>query len=279
MLKSVMRLALLLLVSVCVLPAKVEAYRTLTDDPDLAGAAGQPIPWHEFPIELAVFEQSLDPVDGATTLDAVEAASELWNQSTCTVDALEVAGLTDQAARQQDKHGAVQWVHADWSAHGKPDAIAITESTIRGVGDEHWLIDGDIFLNADTIAWTDDMLAHLDGVLAHELGHLLGLAHPCEPEGEDGAPVCDASSEMTLMHPLYDASRSALTADDEDGACFLYPDGPIDLPDPSTEVDAGGCTVARPGATRSPHALVALLALLAALAVLRRRWPPATLAA
>jgi hypothetical protein len=67
------------------------------------------------------------------------------------------------------------------------------------------------------------MLSHLDGVLAHELGHALGLAHPCEIIGENGAPLC-TSTPMSLMHPRYDPRAFALTEDDDEGTCWLYPD-------------------------------------------------------
>src|SRR5262249_22440322 len=79
----------------------------------------------------------------------------------------------------------------------------------------------------------------------HEIGHGIGLLHPCEIDGAQGAPDCasDPSYALTTMFPVYSASQAKLSADDVAGVCFLYPG----MPGPAC--GATGCpvgTVCRP---------------------------------
>jgi len=82
-------------------------------------------------------------------------------------------------------------------------------------------------------------------MLGHELGHLLGLAHPC---GDAGASACVAGTlqDDALMRPsLHNDGRGArLNEDDRAGAGDLYagadsasPDEPVVVPGPG---DSGG---------------------------------------
>ncbi|MGC4087107.1 MAG: hypothetical protein QM756_04225 [Polyangiaceae bacterium] len=96
----------------------------------------------------------------------------------------------------------------------------------------------DIYLNAEDYSWQGGAAdVVVLPVVTHELGHALGLLHPCETDGVDGAPVCGSGGALeasSAMFPLYRESQSALGTDDIAGVCFLYPD-------PSTL--CGGCAV------------------------------------
>jgi hypothetical protein len=81
--------------------------------------------------------------------------------------------------------------------------------------------DGEIF-DADTEVNTQDFDLVASGtipdgsydlasVLTHEAGHFLGLAH--------------SRDTTAVMYAHYPAERSALTVDDEDGVCSVYPPG------------------------------------------------------
>jgi hypothetical protein len=78
-------------------------------------------------------------------------------------------------------------------------------------------------------------------VLAHELGHTLGLAHPC---GDAGLVSCltNALLNDALMRPYIhgDGRGASLRADDLAGIAFLYPKMAVSAPPPAPAAGAGG---------------------------------------
>lgn len=246
----------------CVLPARAFAYRTFADQLELDSDTA--VAWEALPIELELFAQSDDPLDARQANAALDDAIAFWDESACAGGAFEVVGVANAPAASQDGRNTVQWIHEGWQAYGDDDALATTETVYMGVGDRYTLIETDIYLNAATIDWNEQRLATLDGVFAHELGHALGLAHPCELDGRGGAPRCEGSP-MTLMHPFYDPADLVLAPDDEAGACFLYAEAE---PEPAlSDSGASACTFAR----GRPDGVAFMVACTIALALCLRR--------
>lgn len=72
----------------------------------------------------------------------------------------------------------------------------------------------------------------LQNTVTHEVGHFIGLAHPCESDSttaqQNGVPLCSGHPEMasTTMYPSAaprEISKRTLEPDDVEGVCTVYP--------------------------------------------------------
>ena len=88
-------------------------------------------------------------------------------------------------------------------------------------------------------------------IVGHELGHLLGISHPC---GDLESGPCDTVGGQALMRARVhgDGRGAALNSDDRNAALYLYPapgrggTGPTPYPEPPS---GAGYTDCRPAAT------------------------------
>jgi len=128
-------------------------------------------------------------------------------------------------AVEGDGINTIEWVEQDWTAHCTIDSsLGCTKVQYVQGTDGAWHIDeADIYLNAKALV--DLGNAAIAGTLLHELGHALGLMHPCHLPGDplDGSPVCDGTEAESVMLPTYEPEHAALAQDDLDGICWLYP--------------------------------------------------------
>jgi hypothetical protein len=227
------------------LPA--HAYRTAADLPDFDGTPK--VRWPSDTVEYVLNAE----VPGGMSIDSVastvQQALSAWTEPNCSVLKFRSAGTTSAKARPGDGLNTIQWVSRQWSEDGfPPDAAALTDLQYEQQSDGAWsIVEADLYLNAERYQWVEAPAAsdhqNLLSVVTHEAGHILGLLHPCEPGGADGAPACDSNPGFaeTTMYPFYSAEQATLADDDIAGACFLYS---------GSRCEVDGC---RPGRTCTPE--------------------------
>ncbi|MBI4229393.1 MAG: matrixin family metalloprotease [Planctomycetes bacterium] len=166
-------------------------------------SGGVPITWNaaDIPIPYRIHQDgTADVADGAGDEFAkIQDAFAAWDAVSGAALDFTYAGTTAVQAGSYDGVNAVSWAESGW-AYG---------STVAGINFRWYsgsrILESDIVLNGDSQAWD---AAKVKGILLHESGHLIGLEH--------------SSLSTSVLWPTY-LGLQALSADDEDGARFLYP--------------------------------------------------------
>jgi len=194
---------------------------------DLGGSG--PVAWRQRPIALEVV--GVPAVGRAKLLTALGDAATTWTAPSCTsLDAGEMQFWeTSTQPASGDGINSVAWISDGWSdgwwsSTCGVDAVGCTVVAYAQSDDGQWAIEeADVLLNGPLLA--NDAGELLDTTVLHELGHVLGLMHPCLLPGDPatGAPICDGTTSPALMNPLYADKAPVLEADDVQGICSLYP--------------------------------------------------------
>jgi MYXO-CTERM domain-containing protein len=215
--------------------------------------------WESGCVFVTVDINGTNQVNGDAEFDAVDSSIAEWNGNvaSCSFMQLQQTGrLASEVGR--DNRNLIKFRDTTWcrpatkddparcyspSAAGITTAVFVDDASSDRDGE---IVDADIELNGADFAITHDgqttgtnsCRSEITNTLTHELGHLLGLEHPClaggDPQREDGngdpVPACSSTNDPAILDAtMYnfqdcgETSKATLSQDDIDAICAIYP--------------------------------------------------------
>jgi hypothetical protein len=179
--------------------------------------SGNPLRWPLGPIDVEI---ALDAVpEGVDAGDAARAAELAFEEYRTALSPMQTGIELDvrrgdrAAVSAGDRIATVTWVVEGWDDDYDPEALAITVTSYDPTSGR--IQDADIVINRDH-HWSAgegcSMAYDLQGVLAHEVGHLFGLGHDTE---DDEATMFPSAGPC-------ETKKRDLAASDLEGLHFLY---------------------------------------------------------
>jgi hypothetical protein len=253
---------------------------------------------------------------GDTYLQAARAAAEVWGHTALACSGLVLSirkSAETSAAVGYDGRNVIVLSQDTWCSEQPPadpstptcySANALAVTTVFRNTSTGEIVDADMEINAVNVFWADlvqnpslatDSTADFQNMITHELGHVIGLAHPCyiasdgptiltdnqgQPELDCADPMLPAAVANATMFPsvsMSDTSRRRLTPDDAQGACDIYPSSVMIC----SSGESSGCALASSSNSRHDHIppvavpiALGVLVLLAASGYRRRKRGP-----
>lgn len=190
-----------LLAALLIAPS-AEAYTMMQND------YGASLYWRQMPIKIAINPENPYGLSDDEVEDAVLTAAETWEAVGAAIE-FEYLGFTDTAEMGFDQENVVfftdQWEQGDSKA-----AMTYNWTTEDGA-----IVSFDVGINSENYEWTTDELdpvMDIENVMAHELGHVLGLGHS---DIDDLATMWESTSPGELI-------KRSLRPDDENGLLANY---------------------------------------------------------
>lgn len=246
-------------------PASAQAYcRTTTCDPKLEDCrvdengctrTGAPLTWRTLPITYRFHAKGSKQLDRREAREAVRAAFARWSFVACgngkrtslRFEEGEDISMTMPADPHHPaaQHFGIYFRDDEWTATDSDATLALTTQSFKKING--WVEQSDIEVNTATAAFTTtDTAAGIDlqAVIAHEVGHYIGLAHSQDPDSIMVDAYCKSGERCG--NGKVDARK--LSFDDENAVCALFPPEGISGVT-YEEPDEGGCAVAPRGRT------------------------------
>jgi hypothetical protein len=207
------------------------------------------------PLPLRANARGSDDLNDGSEFVAVARAAANWQTAVaaCSPMTFEVREPSASAAVGYVRNGpnetAIVWMESGWTRDAEHDSAMVAVTPVvylnaPGTARDGMIVDADIELNGETFhfstAGAPDKM-DVENTLTHELGHLLGLDHPCYaqtpaadawPRDQTGQPIpaCSAVAgtavSETTLYPTTsrgETKRRSPEADDVAGVCAAYP--------------------------------------------------------
>lgn len=186
--------------------------------------------WQGGLLNMVVENQGNNVVSGSQFVEIAQYGAEAWSEISCSSAILNLEGTLSANSNaafgsNSSSHGlymvtgSQEWIQVTGSGAG--GTLGVTSAPYGG-----WNCDNRSFSDADIIinGFTGQSYSQLRSTVLHEMGHALGLGHPClgvySGCSNSCASVMAATGDDTFGYPQQD---------DINGLCALYPGQPGQL--------------------------------------------------